>query len=95
MRTTGSFAKIYKQAREYYTNAEKQKTSPMDAVVRRENGKWMIESGLEPSQNADVECTLESFDSYFYETYSDAEYEPSESDEKEFADVFKVVAEEE
>ena len=94
MRTAGNFPKIYAQAREYYTNPEEQKTSPMNAVVRRENGKWMIESGLEPSQDADVECTLESFDSYFYETYSDSEYVPSDSDENEFASVFKIEVEE-
>jgi hypothetical protein len=81
MRTTGTFQTVYTTARNYTEN-ENGEGCPMDPVVRREGGKWMIESAMEPT-DGDFEVTLEEFDSYFYESYK-SDFVPSESDIDDF-----------
>lgn len=81
MRTSGTFQDVYEAARQYEMAGRDD--CPMDPVVRREEGKWMLESGLN-STEGDFEVTLEAFDSWFYESYKDADYTPSESDIEEF-----------
>lgn len=83
MRTVGTFQDVYRAAREYCTSGDIN-DRPMDPVVRLENGKWIIESGLEPQQDTEFECTLGAFDDYFYESYKDSEYLPSEEDATDF-----------
>jgi len=87
MRTRGTFQEIYRAAREYYISGDI-KDRPMNPVVRLENGKWVIESGLEPQQDTEFECTLGAFDDYFYEAYKDIEYLPSEGDVADFMTQF-------
>lgn len=72
-------------ARDYfYNNAPKYDTPPMDAVVRRIGNEWAIESGIFPEADADIECDLDSFDAWFYESYSDPDFVPDDNDVKEF-----------
>jgi len=59
----------------------------MQPVVRREDGAWMLESGIEPARDADFECDLETFHTYFGETYSDDDYTPSDTDGAEFVEI--------
>jgi hypothetical protein len=80
MRTTGTFQDVYVAAREYAM--ENRSDCPMNPVIRRENEKWMLESGLEPT-DGDFEISLDVFDSYFYEGYK-SDYMPSESDVDDF-----------
>jgi hypothetical protein len=82
MRTTGTFQTIYNAAKQYQTDP---KGKPHNPVVRQdENGKWMLESGLEPAENAVFECPLETFDYWFDEAYKDDKYTPSDNDENDF-----------
>ena len=85
MRTQGNFSEIYHDAKAYYTgNDENIDSRPMDPVVRYVgNGMWYLESGLNSEENTIAECPLDTFDSFFYETYQD-DYEPTEDDEQEF-----------
>lgn len=83
MRTHGTFASVYEAARDYYLGAAED-AQPSDAVVRRENGEWMLESRLEPAPDADIECDLEVFHDYFFEAYRDATYTPADGDVSEF-----------
>jgi hypothetical protein len=83
MRTTGTFQDVYKAAKHYY-NGDKWGDCPSNPVVRRDNGRWMLESGLEPAQDADFEVTLEVFDSWHYEAYQGTDYMPSQFDIDDF-----------
>ena len=87
MRTVGTFADVYKQAREYINDVS---GIPSDPVVRLEYGKWIIESRLEPQQETVVEVTLDDFQSYWYESFEDENYIPTEQD---VADYVKFVEE--
>jgi len=82
MRTSGNFQKIYEAAKEY-ANSGDIEDRPMDPVVRHEDGVWMLESRME-SFNGDIEVSLETFDSWFWETYKDATYTPDQTDIDEF-----------
>ena len=80
MRTTGTFSEIYAAARSYAMDDLSDR--PMSPVVRREGDIWMIESRLEPS-DADFEVSLELFDDYFYQSYTD-NHIPSDTAAEEF-----------
>jgi len=83
MRTVGTFKKIYEQAREYLLNDVSH--IPSDPVVRLESdGRWILESRLEPQETTVVEVSLEDFQSYFYESFKDENYIPSEQDVSEY-----------
>jgi len=81
MRTTGNFTDIYLAARDYSMITENDK--PLNAVIRKEGDLWMLESGLEPT-DGDFEISLDHFDTYFWESYRDPEYTPSETDINDF-----------
>ena len=84
MRTVGTFADVYKQAREYINDVS---DIPSDPVVRLESdGKWVIESRLEPQQETVVEVALDDFRSYFYYSFDDENYIPNERDVADFVD---------
>ncbi len=87
MRTTGTFQDVYRAAREYYTDDEAVENCPMKPAVRRVGGEWRIESGIHDDPDAELEVTLEAFDSYFYEGYKDPDYTPSDSDVTEWVDL--------
>ena len=82
MRTAGTFNDVYEAAKSYALNQADDGT-PMNPVVRREQGRWMLESGLN-STDGDFETTLESFDLWFHESYLDENYSPSEEDIADF-----------
>jgi len=82
MRTVGTFADVYHAARGYRTGSAWD--CPMDPVIRREDGVWMLESGIEPRRDADLECTLDTFDGWHYESYEVGDYVPTAADEREF-----------
>lgn len=81
MRTVGTFADVYKQAREYLNDVS---GIPSDPVVRLEYGKWIIESRLEPQQETVVEVTLDDFQRYWYESFEDKNYIPTERDVEDY-----------
>jgi hypothetical protein len=81
MRTVGTFADVYKQAREYINDVS---GIPSDPVVRLEYGKWIIESKLEPQQKTVVEVTLDDFQRYWYESFEDENYIPTERDVEDY-----------
>lgn len=81
MRTVGTFADVYKQAREYLNDVS---GIPSDPVVRLEYGKWIIESRLEPQQETVVEVTLDDFQRYWYESFEDENYIPTERDVEDY-----------
>lgn len=85
MRTAGTFQDIYKAAKNYATESGEHR--PMDPVVRREDGRWILESSLEPT-DGDFEISLEEFDSYFWESYQCAGYAPTDDDVEEFVEAF-------
>lgn len=85
MRTVGTFTDVYKQARKYNNGTS---GIPSDPVVRVENGQWIIESRLEPQQETVLEVSLDDFQGYWYESFGDAEYTPTEQD---IADYVKSV----
>ena len=83
MRTVGTFADVYKQAREYINDVSH---IPSDPVVRLEYGKWIIESRLEPQQETVVEVSLDEFQRYWYESFEDENYIPSDTDVADYVD---------
>ncbi len=87
MRTQGTLTDIYAAAKNYADNIDTD-TTPLNPVVRRENGIWMLESELEPSLDNDFQCSLEEFDSYFYETYTDNDFVITHETEREFIENF-------
>ena len=87
MRTVGTFADVYKQAREYLNDVS---GLPTDPVVRLENEKWIIESRLEPPQDTILETSLDDFQRYWYESFEDESFKPTDSD---VADYVKFVEE--
>jgi len=83
MRTVGTFKKIYEQAREYHLNGVVSGIS--DPVVRLErDGEWVIESRLEPQETTVVEVSLDDFQSYFYYSFEDESFEPTEQDVEDY-----------
>lgn len=87
MRITGTFSDIYAGAKSMATGGDIYGGCPIDPVVRREGGKWMIESALEPrGEDNDFECSLEEFDSYFYEAYK-SDFIPDDGCVNEFVAV--------
>jgi len=86
MRTSGTFNDVYQAARDHH--AEVEDTRPMDPVVRHRDGKWHLESGLGSAEGCDFQCDLEAWDNYFYESYKDVDFDPSESDEADFVEAF-------
>jgi len=85
--TKGSFQKIYTQAKNYSNDIDDNK--PMDPMVRLDNdGNWMIESSMCSAEDVSAECTLESFDDYFYAGYSDDSYTPTDTDVADFVKMF-------
>lgn len=90
MRTTGTLKQVYDAAKTYYNGGTTYGGKPMDPVVRFENGKWMLESALEPAPNATVECRLDDFDGYFCETYADDNFEITADVEEQFREMFEI-----
>ena len=83
MRTQGTFTEIYEAAKNHYK--ENRESCPIDPVIRRVDGLWVIESGLESEENADIECSLDTFDDWFYEWYSGESFCPGFDIEEDFA----------
>ena len=81
MRTTGTFQDVYAAAKAYYSDEDG--GCPHNPVVRCEDGKWMLESGLEPT-DGEFEIGLETFDNWFCEEYKDGRYVPSAADIEDF-----------
>lgn len=84
MRTTGTFLDIFNAAREH--EAENHEHLPHNAVVRRAGSKWMLDSGLDSSEDCDLEISYEAFLGYWYEGLIDPLYSPSESDIENYID---------
>lgn len=82
MRTSGTFQDVYTAAKSYANGTEDD--CPINPVIRRENGIWMLESNLEPATDCDFECDLETFNGWFFDSYSFDEYLPSETDITDF-----------
>lgn len=76
MRVSGDFLAVYETAKTYLKD---QSSCPIDTVVRHENGVWMIESCLEPS-DADFEVRLDDFIAYWYNGMISDGYTPSIND---------------
>ena len=90
MRTEGTFQQIYNAAREIAADGEIYGGCPVDPVIRhRPDGIWMLESGLNDAEGADAECRLDDFDSWFFECYQDADYQPGDDDEANFLDLLR------
>jgi hypothetical protein len=83
MRTVGTFADVYKQARAYLNDVS---GLPTDPVVRLENGSWILESRLEPQENTVLEVSLEDFQGYWHYCFEDESFEPTDSDIADFVD---------
>lgn len=87
MRTQGTLKNVYEAAKDFYNDADDPIAGgcPMDPVVRHTtDGVWMLESNMDSEPEADAECRLDDFNNWFYEAYSDDDYEPSEQDEMDF-----------
>ena len=84
MRTQGTFQDVYTAVRDFYNGDDE--GQPHDPVVRKEENQWMLESGLNSAENADFECSLEAFDSWFYETYCLAGYMPGGEEETDLVE---------
>jgi len=94
--SNGTFQAVYAEAREYYAGDDENR--PTDPVVRRrggEDGRWKLESGLADAREADFECSLDDFDGYFLEVYSDPDYTPTDRDVREFAETMNRWSDEE
>jgi hypothetical protein len=86
MRTVGKFVDIYKQAREYLNGVDVSHI-PSDPVVRLESdGKWILESRLEPREQTVVEVALDDFQNYWNESFEDESFEPTDSDVADYVD---------
>jgi hypothetical protein len=83
MRTVGTFLEVYHQAKAYLNDVS---GLPTDPVVRLENEKWIIESRLEPQQDTILETSLDDFQRYWYESFDDPNYIPSDTDVADFVD---------
>lgn len=81
MRTVGTFLEVYHQAKAYLNDVS---GLPTDPVVRLENEKWIIESRLEPQQETVIEVGLEDFQRYWYESFEDKNYIPTERDVEDY-----------
>lgn len=82
MRTSGTFQRVYEAAKSYALGTAEDRC-PINPVIRREEGKWMLESSLNPT-DGDFEISLEAFDSWFWEGYKIPSYSPSDADITEF-----------
>jgi len=87
MRTSGTFEQVYEAAKSYSLGNTMYGGCPINPVVRREDGKWMLESALEPT-TGDFEISLEAFNNYFYESYR-TDFVPTDSDVTDFVDTHK------
>ena len=81
MRTVGTFLEIYHQAKAYLNDDVS--GLPSDPVVRLENGKWILESRLEPPQNTILETSLNDFQNYWNESFEE-NYIPTERDVEDY-----------
>jgi hypothetical protein len=77
MRTVGDFLTVLAAAREYNQRVDFD-TFPINPVVRRESGEWMLESALTPAEDSDFECSLDGFCEYWFADGDDIA--PDESD---------------
>jgi hypothetical protein len=84
MRTSGTFQDVYEAAKQYSNGIKTYGGCPMNPVIRRENGRWMLESDMNSGEDADFQVTLEIFNDWFYESYKNDDYIPSESDIQQF-----------
>lgn len=92
MRTQGTFIDIYNAAKDIATDIDTYGGCPLNPVIRHTtNGVWMLESGLHGEPNADAECSLDVFDNWFYESYSNNDYSPTESDKIDFLDFIREI----
>ena len=81
MRVSGKFSDVYDAAKRFYLGDDLYGGRPLNPVVRHtEDGKWMLESGIDPEPGADAECRLDDFDSYFYRAYSDDNFSPDDAE---------------
>ncbi len=88
MRTTGTLQDVYEAAKHYcITNDIDDR--PMNPVVRKENGRWELSSGLIPMDEKGLEIKLEDFDYYFYETYSEDSFEVTVEIENDFIEIME------
>lgn len=86
MRTSGTFQDVYEAAKNYSNGGTTYGGRPMNPVVRRRasDGVWMLESGLDSAEGSDLECSLDAFDNWFYESYK-TDYIPGDEDIADFA----------
>lgn len=89
MRTVGTFQDVYTAAQSHYINEDDVYGGrPMDAVIRKEGEKWMLESAIEKeNEDCSFSCSLEDFDNYWYELYKDIFYLPSDSEVADFVEI--------
>lgn len=80
MRTVGRFIDVYNAVRELM---EDNTHAQHDPVIRREGDRWMLESRLTPSSDADIEIPIESFVSWWYESLKRSE-QPTEQEISEY-----------
>ena len=78
MRTSGTFKDVFEAVREH--ESENNKHLPHNPVVRREGSIWVLDSGLTPTEDCDLEISYEAFLGYWSEGLNDASYTPSEAD---------------
>ena len=90
MRTSGTLQNVYDAAKTYYNGGNTYGGRTIDPVIRFEDGKWMLESDLEPAPNSTVECRLDDFNCYFCETYADDNFEITEDVEEQVREMFKI-----
>jgi len=87
-RHEGNFPDIYDSAKNYWNNEDL--TPPINAVVRCENGTWIIESGMDPRGEGHLfECNLDEFHEYFYDKYNNEKFQINLSTMKAFLQSFK------
>lgn len=84
MRTTGTLNEVFNAARDHYNGGDTYGGLPLDAVMRYDGTKWMLESSLESAEDSIAECSLDDFDAYFFAAYAGDSLEIDPLIEKEF-----------
>lgn len=83
MRTQGTFDDVFKAVKEHMSDSS---DTPMSPVIRRVGEQWMLESGVYPNPDADLEVVLLDFVDWWHEGLTDNEYQPDESAVAEYVD---------
>lgn len=89
MRTRGTFQEVYEAAK-FYNNSGDYSDCPINPVVRRDDGAWLIESDINDRDGCDVEISLESFCGWFYDMFYNDEYIPNDNDEQELVSLITI-----